>query len=384
MSVHRFAVAALAALAAGFLLHSASVRAAGAGPAPVDATPAQRKALGVALVAPVRAGTVSRTWPATVVALPSEAQWVATPVAGLLASVLVEANQRVAAGQPVATVRSSEVAELAAEWLQARSQWSLAEREAARQRALLAEGVIAAARVRQAESAAEQARARLDALRARLQLLGLRESELAASKPGTPLPTVLALRAPAGGVVAEIPVAAGRRIESGTAVARIVRTDRLALEISLPAAEAARLRPGSPVLDAAGRRIAVLGAAPGVVSPAQSASVLARLDAAPGLPWLLGQSVEVALETGAQGWRLPRNAVFRAGGSRWVFVERAGRLVPVAVEMLPGDGREAVVIGALAAGERVATGNVAALAGAAQGIGAAAGDEAQERDGGRP
>ncbi|MFP5460770.1 MAG: efflux RND transporter periplasmic adaptor subunit [Gammaproteobacteria bacterium] len=369
-----------AILAASLLALAGASRlshAAGESPPPIRLTAAQADALGIEWAHPLATEPGVRSWPATVVAPPSQAQWIATPVAGLVSTVMVEANQRVAAGQPLAMVRSQEVALAAADWLRARSEASQAEREARRQRALVDEGVLAPARARQAESLAEQAQAELAAQRSRLQLYGMGQREISGLRAGAALPDTVALRAPAAGVVAELPVAAGQRVEAGAALARVIRTDRLALAIRVPAAQAQRMKPGTPVRDASGRRIGTLGAPPGAVSAAQTVELRARLQ--PGeLPWLLGQSVEVQLESGEPGWRLPRSAVFRYGDGHWVLVEAGGQLRPVAVEPQAGDGEQQVVLGRLDAGMRVAHGNVAALKGAAMGIGAPAGEPAPD------
>ncbi|GAA4405387.1 efflux RND transporter periplasmic adaptor subunit [Quisquiliibacterium transsilvanicum] len=375
MSSRRLAAAALTAAMLALSSTPSRVTAADDAPRPIRLTDAQRKALGVEWATPEPAEAGSRTWPATVVAPPSEAQWIATPVTGLLAALKVEANQRVSAGQPLAIVQSPEVAQAIADWRKARSRSLLAQREAVRQRALVDEGVVAPARARQADAEAEQTRADLDAERAHLRLFGLDERALGALPAGAAMPMELTLRAPVSGVVAELPVAAGQRLEAGAAVARVVRTDRLALEIRLPAAEALRLRAGSPVRDTSGRQIGTLGPAPGAVSMAQTVDVRARL-AAGAMPWLLGQSVEVRLDTGRSGWRVPRSAVFRLGEAHWVLVERGGSLVPVEIELQAGEGESQVVRGPLDAKARVAAGNVAALKGAVTGLGAPAGETA--------
>lgn len=342
-----------------------------AAPASLPLSAAQREALGIRLERPVPAPAGARSWPATVVAPASEAQWVATPVTGLLSALLVDANQRVRAGDPVATVQSPAVAEAAAAWLQADTQWQLASRESARQQALLDEGVIPSVRVRQAEAAAAQARAQRDVQEARLRLLGFGPQSLPALRAGAQLPTAVTLRSPATGVVAELPAAAGQRLEEGAAVARIVRSDRLVLSIRLPAAQASQLRPGTMVRDTQGRPIARLGPPPGAVSAAQTVELRAPLERGGAGAWLLGQSVEVLLDTGEAGWRVPADAVFRIGEGHWVYVERGGVLVPVAVQPQARDGGGLVVRGPLDPGARVASGDVAALKGAAMGIGAA-------------
>ncbi len=338
-------------------------------PARLPLSAAQRQALGISLVSPIPVAAGAHSWPATVVAPAAQTQWLATPVTGLLSAVHVDPNQRVRAGDPVATIRSAAVAEAAAAWLQAESQWQFAHRESARQRALVDEGVIPQARATQAQAAEAQARAQRDAQQARLKLLGVDLSALRAPRPDAGLPTAITLRAPVSGVVAEIQASAGQRLEEGTAVARIVRTDRLVLSIRLPAAQAAGLRPGTAVRDPQGRRIARLGPAPAAVSVAQTVELRAPLEGAASGAWLPGQSVEVQIDTGQAGWRVPVDAVFRIGETSWIYVERAGALVPVAVEPQARDAEGIVVRGPLDPTGRVASGDVAALKGAAMGIG---------------
>lgn len=334
---------------------------------PVALPDARLAAAGITLVRPVAATAATRSFPATVVSNPADALLLTAPVAGLVTAVRVQPNQRVKAGQPIAVLQAPELADAAAAWLETRAEARVADDTLSREQALHAEGIVPAARVRRAEAAALQARARLAARRARLRLLGLGDAELEAIDHGAALPTRVTLGSPGAGIVGELPVGVGARVESNALVARVSRTDRLALELRVPAAQAGRLVEGSAVLSAEGERIATLGPVAGEVGDGQALRVRALLSA-PGA-WLLGQAVEVRLATQATGWRLPRAAVVQAAPGHWVFRRQGERFVPTPVTLVDDDGAHVVVRGALTPQSQVAQGNVVLLKGAALGLG---------------
>lgn len=335
---------------------------------PVTLSTAQRQALGIQAATPQAARLAVRSFPATVVLPASQAQIVASPTAGLIARVLVEPNQAVAAAQPIASVMSNAVSDAAALLIQVRSEAGLTAQTETRERSLFAEGVIAQARVRQAEAAAVQARARLQAARAQLRLLGLSHADLEKIGQADTLPNLVTLRSPAAGFVTELAVAAGQRIDAGTLVARIARPDRLALEIRIPAADLGLMQAGARVLDDRDEPIAQLAAPNAAIVTGQSAAlrVPLRIDS-PGR-WILGQTVEVRVQTGQAGWRVPRNALTRIGANTYVFVQQGDRFVPQRVVLRGVDGDAAVVGAPFAAATRVAAGNVAEIKAAAQGV----------------
>jgi RND family efflux transporter MFP subunit len=116
----------------------------------------------------------------------------------------------------------------------ARSQVALAEREAERQRALLAAGAVAARNVETAQQQTVAARAQL--AQAQAQLAQAQE-QLGNTR----------ITAPFTGVVSEMPFSAGDVVQPGTALYTIIDPSSLELEASVPAERLEALHVGAPV-----------------------------------------------------------------------------------------------------------------------------------------
>jgi membrane fusion protein, multidrug efflux system len=117
---------------------------------------------------------------------------------------------------------------------QARSNLSLAEREAERQRVLAEAGAVAERNVETATQSVATARASLAQARAQLSSA---EKQLGYTR----------VTAPISGVVSEKPVSAGDVVQPGTAVYTVVDPSRLELEASVPAEQIGALHVGAPV-----------------------------------------------------------------------------------------------------------------------------------------
>lgn len=116
----------------------------------------------------------------------------------------------------------------------ARSQVALAEREAERQRALVAAGAVAARNVETAQQQTVAARAQL--AQAQAQLAQAQE-QLGNTR----------ITAPFSGVVSEMPFSAGDVVQPGTALYTIIDPSSLELEASIPAERLEALHVGAPV-----------------------------------------------------------------------------------------------------------------------------------------
>ncbi|WP_050976084.1 efflux RND transporter periplasmic adaptor subunit [Azoarcus olearius] len=347
-----FSVAAPVAAAEAVVLDAARLTAAGIELAPVQAA-------GAASLAHL---------PARVVVPSAQQRFVAAPVAGLVAAVLVGSGETVRAGQPLARIASPELLALRRDLTQAGAEQERARLALQRDQQLHAEGLIPAARLEATRAAAAQAGAALAERRALLGLSG------GASEGGGELTIV----APIAGVVLAQPAQPGMRVEAAAPLFHIARLDPLALEVDLPPALAAQLKPGLRVRVPAGGaegRVVAVGRA---VSGAQTVTVRALLDR--GLGALgPGQNVEVEIERGGDAaagaapvWAVPASALVRLGedgGGSAVFVRRGDAFVPVPVSVLGEQGGNAVLRGELHADERVAVRGASLLKAAAMGIG---------------
>ncbi len=319
----------------------------------VDA--AQRVALGVRLAPVRRAADAALDLPARVVVPVNAQALVAAPVAGRIERVEVGAGEPVRRGEELARMRSVDVARLQRERDDARVQLQLARQQAQRDRQLLAEGVIAAAR---AQASATQQRQAASLLRERE--LALRMHGAAPGADGS-----VRLLAPIDGVVAEARAVPGERVDAMAPLFRLVVADALALEIDATAAQAAALRAGAAVdVPAAGARGVLLAMTPGL-SAGQSVVLRARLQATGSLR--AGALVRVRVHLPAQAglFVVPPAALTRMGGHDAVLVADPEGFRVLQLRVVARLPDAVVVDGALREGQQVAASGVVALKAAA-------------------
>ncbi|MPZ20679.1 MAG: efflux RND transporter periplasmic adaptor subunit [Luteitalea sp.] len=318
--------------------------------------------------APVREAALrmSVRAPATVHPLPGGEAIVAAPAAGrLTADVLPPIGGRVRAGQVLARLEprlatGADRATLAAEVAEAQAALEAARVEQQRAERLLEERAVPARRVEDARRATNVAEARLDAAEARLA----QRDETLRSGGGAAAGNAFALRAPIAGRLAEVMATLGASYDEGTPLFRIVRTDRVTLEVQVPAADVAVAR------QAAGLVLEIPGLAkPLTLEPSQvhDAGVIDATTRAlplkidienPGEHLLVGQSGTAVLFTRKQLRvpAIPPAAVLREAGRPYVFVQIGGELFARRfIEIAARDGDLVGIGNGVAPGERVVT-----------------------------
>jgi membrane fusion protein, heavy metal efflux system len=304
--------------------------------------------------------------PATVHPLPGGEAIVAAPAAGrLTADVLLSIGARVRTGQVLARLEprlsaGPDRATLDAEVAEARASVEGARAELARSERLLDDRAVPARRVDDARRAAVVAEARLRAAEARLT----QRDETLRTGGGGASGNAFALQAPIGGRLAEVMATLGASYDEGASLFRIVRTDRLELEVQVQPADVAIARqavglaleiPGVPkplnlvphhVYDA------------GVVDATTRALPLQMEIDNPGEHLLVGQ-VGTAVLYGRDRQRmpaLPSAAVLMEAGRPYVFVQIAGEhFARRFVEIASRDGDLIGVTRGVSAGDRVVT-----------------------------
>jgi len=162
-------------------------------------------------VAPALAELTSGRWvlPAIVEANPARTAAVLTPLGGRIVELRVSLGDRVARGQILAVIDSPDLAQAFADDDKAADAFRLATKNLARQEGQLKIGAAAERDVDQARSDLAQASAEYTRTRARLQALGVADSRARASR-------LLMLRAPIGGSVTALSVAAGNMVNDPT------------------------------------------------------------------------------------------------------------------------------------------------------------------------
>lgn len=327
----------------------------------------QIQALGIQ-TAPLQsqAGPVKASFPAQVVVPPTAEQVISSPVAGLVTQLLVQQNQVVRSGAPLVRIASQELGQLQLQLLQASARATLARQAAKREQALFDEGIIPQRRVQEAQAGLSEAEATLNQARAALRLSGMSAATIARIAASGKLQDSITLAATQAGIVTEIAVTPGQRVEAATALLHVAQIDSLWLDIQLPVSESANWLPGTK-LKVQGRDVTarILSASPTVSSSSQTVVLRAAVEGKAGQV-RPGEFVTVELPFAAtQGsWSVPLSAVVYAGKQAYLFVRTSNGFEGRPVQAMASAGQRVRVQGPLKEGEQIAISGVVALKGA--------------------
>lgn len=313
--------------------------------------------LGIVFAAVEEGGQAGAAFPAAVVPSPDAMSSASALYPGVLEAWLAAPGESVAAGAPLARIRSPEVLDLQTARLAARTRVELARFEVEKDERLHAQGLIAEQRLRQTQR--DLVVAEIDAKAAEQALARIGATEDADG--------LYLLRAPAAGVLAHREVGAGTPVERGTPLALLQGEGNAWVSARIPARLALPLRVGDRLgigADGAGATLRQMDRA---VDPAtQTVEILAELDA--GGDFLPGQILTLRLPAPAQGVRVPPAAVVHNGDETAVYV-RHSRGVEVRVLDLVPAGSVYLAPTGLRAGEQVAVQGSALLKGIQLGLG---------------
>ena len=331
----------------------------------------QVKALGIQ-TAPLisQAESVRTSYPAQVVIPPNAEQVISSPVNGVISQLLVQTNDAVRAGAPLVRISSNEFGQQQLLLLQAGTRATLAAQASQREQALFAEGLIAQRRVQEAQATLMDTEAALKQAKAALRLMGMSAASIdKVSVSGHPQDSLL-LAAAQAGVVTDLAVKPGQRVDSTTALLHLAQTGTLWLEIQVPVAESTRWLPGTQ-LTVVGRSVTgkLLSRSTMVESGSQMVTLRALVQ---GKASLLrpGEVLSVELPAASTSaattavWDLPLSAVAHDGKQAYVFVRTADGFQARAVQVSANAGQRVQIQGPVKAGEEVAVSGVVSLKGA--------------------
>ncbi len=331
----------------------------------------QVKALGIQ-TAPLisQAESVRTSYPAQVVIPPNAEQVISSPVNGVISQLLVQTNDAVRAGAPLVRISSNEFGQQQLLLLQAGTRATLAAQASQREQALFAEGLIAQRRVQEAQATLMDTEAALKQAKAALRLMGMSAASIdKVSVSGHPQDS-LVLAAAQAGVVTDLAVKPGQRVDSTTALLHLAQTGTLWLEIQVPVAESTRWLPGTQ-LTVVGRSVTgkLLSRSTMVESGSQMVTLRALVQ---GKASLLrpGEVLSVELPAASTSvattasWDLPLSAVAHDGKQAYVFVRTADGFQARAVQVSANAGQRVQIQGPVKAGEEVAVSGVVSLKGA--------------------
>jgi RND family efflux transporter MFP subunit len=327
----------------------------------------QIQALGIQ-TAPLQSqnGLITVRFPAEVVVPTTAKQVVSSPVAGLVAQLLVQQNQTVRPGTPLVRIASPQLGQLQLQLLQATARARLARQSALREQALFDEGIIPQRRVQEAQAALMEGEAVLNQATAALRLSGMSTATIQhIAATGKPQDSIT-LAATQAGIVTEIAVTPGQRVEAATALLHVAQTGSLWLDIQLPVSENMNWPAGTMVKVLARDVSARILSVSRIVSPSSQMVVLrAAVEGKTGLI-RSGEVVTVELPAAAipDSWEVPLSGVAHDGNQAYVFVRTSQGFEARPVKVVVSAGQRVRVQGSLTVGEQIAVSGVVVLKGA--------------------
>lgn len=302
-----------------------------------------------------------------------DAEWVIkTPYSGILYRSFVQVGDRVAAGDPLMTVRSAEIASLQQDFLKANAEWKLQKAAWERDKKLKDSGSVSSRRWQETQFAYEMARAEYAGLKAQLAFAGYDEKNISTlSKNGAVTPDIV-LRAPADALVVERPAMLGDHLDGAELLARLGDPARLVLVGRLSKSAAAHLHQGATVRHRDSGLVATLVYVANVIDPeTQTVYVRAETEDSSGL--LPGQLTTWSVLSQGEMITVPSSAIVKLDGADVAYVQVPGGFEPRQVEVKNTGAGDWIVLDGLVDGDRVAVTGTVVLKGMSVGMGG--GDE---------
>lgn len=305
--------------------------------------PEDAPAAGVQLTSVARGGGGELVVPGRVAFAPGAEAAIGAPLAGVVQQVFVGTGANVAAGAPIALVRSPEAAVIRASADTARADVQAAQAAYAREQRLFSERVTARQDLEAARATLLRAQAALRSAQAQISATG------ASGAGGTVM-----VRAPIAGVVTSVAAAPGAALTQGSPVATIADASRLELIFDAPAGLSDTIRAGTRIVAtiADGREVVavVMAIAPNTGNSGAQVRARATGDIPPAGTPLSGR----ILTEDAATLSVPSEAIQSVGGRTVVFVVEANgfRVRQVAPGRVAG-GRTEILRG-LEGNERIA------------------------------
>ena len=337
-------------------------------------TPAQMQSMGIRVQRLEKSSESSgQVYSARVIFAPGQELVASAPLAGVVDQLLVAENDAVKAGQPLLRLISPELGELQLKLMEAGSRSRLSQKTLKREKQLFSEGIIPERRVLEAEATAAEDAARRRQAEAALRLAGVDGARLRGIADGGTIEPTITVSARGAGLVADLAVKPGQRVQQADMLMRIANTSRLALDVQIPSARNAEvaLKKGAPI-QVVGRADVLAEALSVAPSVSDNQMLTLRATVTKGAQALRpGEvlQVRVPFADGGEGWSVPLQSVVRQGDKAYVFVRTGTGFVATPVTVLASAGQSVRVTGGLQAGQEVATASVIALKAAWQGKG---------------
>jgi membrane fusion protein, heavy metal efflux system len=311
----------------------------------------------------------SQAYPAEVVVPVDQVRVVSTGHAGLINQLNVTTGQTVKRGQVLAQISSPELVTMQREFLQSQSQIRLAKQSLDRDAALFKDGIIAEKRLQASQSAYRETLALQNEQRQLLKMSGVSDNAIQNLQNKNRFQNGVVLTAPMSGVVLEVAVAVGQRVDASMPLIKIAQLNPLWVEVHVPLADIKKsnIQKGALVnikgIDASGKVIAML---PSMRSQDQTAIVRAAIYQ--GVDNLFPSQMVDAMIAPANNvittdasFNLPTAALVNHQARHIVFVQTANGFDAREVNVISAQGAVTTVAGAFVGTEKIAISGTAAI-----------------------
>lgn len=307
--------------------------------------------IGMAKVA--QGATPELLLPATVAASPTSTAVIDARAAGVVRSVTKTLGDYVRQGEAVARIESGEAAGLASQVSAARARVNELTAAYQREKRLFDQNVTA-------RQDLEAAQANLAVARSELARAAAAASAAGVSRDGRSIAVI----SPLSGRITQAPIVLGSYVAAGDELYQVVNPNGMQVQVAIPAADAARIRPGdeASIVMPDGSQVGtrVRSVTPALDPQSRSAiAVLSLPGAVPGLQpgAFLQARIKPSAEIVSDAIAVPEVAVQSLEGSDHVFVRTANGFVARPVQTGARSGGMVTILSGLEPGVVIATDN---------------------------
>lgn len=319
-----------------------------------------------------QAKTRGTEFPARVTIPPHQITVVSAPLSARIESIEVKEDQSVTRGAALVRLHSPMLIRAQSEFLQSINQERFLRESLAREQSLSADRIVPLKQLQATKNEHAQATATVAERRQILRDYGMSDDAIETLLSTRAFDSRMGVAAPLDGVVLDIAITPGQRVEAQAPLLKVARLDPLWLELQVPARQAARFAPGIPVVvsnyDVSARVIAI-----GTIADRATQAVTIRAEVTNGSSGLKpGQFVEVLVDlarNGERAWQVRPEAVVRRGKEAYVFVKTADGFRAQGITVLEETQEAVVISGPFRGDESIAVRGLIALKGAWQGLG---------------
>lgn len=298
-----------------------STSAEGHDPEMVDFSPDQYKSVGVQLGNISYANLSNYIKASGIVAVtPQQTVSITSPYGGIIRSTTVLEGIYIRKGQVVATLENPEFIQLQQDYLESSSQLSYLRQDLTRQEELVKENIAAGKSLQRAGSEYNSMVARVEGLKTRLRQINISASSVRSGNFASRVNII----APTDGYVTKVFTNVGKYLNANEAVADIVNTNNLLVNVKVFEKDVPRIKMGQRIRfratgDSAERKAEVFLIGKDIDSD-RTVEVFGRIIAA-GKSLLPGMFVNAIMEVGTSSApALPQEAVVQAGGRNYIFI----------------------------------------------------------------